>query len=140
VNKYATIGDIKMSKEEAMQLTQDKFGGTYHIKSYEPGKVGINNEHYQDSLIIMPEKLITPWRPKTFAQLCNAHFECLLAYEPAVVIIGTGANFEWLDPVNYCCLIEKQIAVECMDSAAACRTYTVLNSESRSVAVALILD
>jgi uncharacterized protein len=140
VDKYDTMCGIKMIKEGTMQLTQDKFGGTYHIKSYESGKVGINNEYYQESIIIMPEKLITPWRPKTFDQLCSAHFECLLAFEPDVVIVGTGANFEWLDPVNYRCLIKKQIAVECMDSGAACRTYTVLNSESRSVAVALILD
>lgn len=122
-----------------MQLTQDKFGGTYHIKSYESGRVGINDAYYHENLIVMPEKLISPWPAKSFSQLCNEDFECLIVYKPDVVIVGTGANFEWLDPRYYRCLIEQQIAVECMDSAAACRTYVVLNSESRSVALALIV-
>jgi len=36
-------------------------------------------------------------------------------------------------------LIEKQIGIETMDTAAACRTYNVLANEGRVVACALLM-
>ena len=37
-------------------------------------------------------------------------------------------------------LIAKGIGLECMDTAAACRTYNILASEGRKVLAALLIE
>jgi uncharacterized protein len=68
------------------------------------------------------------------------HFERLAALQPELVIFGSGSRMRFAPPALLRPLIERRIGVECMDTAAACRTYNVLVSERRSVVAALILD
>jgi uncharacterized protein len=55
-----------------------------------------------------------------------------------VLFIGTGANIAHLPEGFRVTLEAAGIGVEGMDSPAACRTYNVLLSEHRRVAVALL--
>ncbi|OYY84483.1 MAG: hypothetical protein B7Y34_00445, partial [Methylophilales bacterium 16-45-9] len=59
--------------------------------------------------------------------------------KPELVLLGTGAKHLFLHPKHYQELSASGIALECMTTAAACRTYNILMSEGRNVAAALIL-
>lgn len=57
-----------------------------------------------------------------------------------LVILGTGHQ-QVFPPAAWLGLFAQQrIGLECMDTAAACRTYNILASEGRKVIAALILD
>ena len=64
----------------------------------------------------------------------------LFAVEPRVelLLIGAGAGFMRVPPPLKAALGERAIAVESMDTGAACRTYNVLMAEERRVAAALL--
>ena len=55
-----------------------------------------------------------------------------------ILLIGSGAAFELAPPALRQALGARSIALECMDTGAACRTYNVLMAEDRRVAAALI--
>lgn len=101
--------------------------------------IEVNRKRYLTSLIVMPNSLELEWHPQTFSNICNAHFEQLAALKPEVVLLGTGQQHQFLHPQHYQALTKNGIALECMNTAAACRTYNILMSEGRFVAAALIL-
>ena len=61
-----------------------------------------------------------------------------LAPDVDVVFLGTGADVAHLPDALLEAAEEAGLAVEAMSSPAACRTYNVLLSEGRRVALALI--
>ncbi|MCK5717072.1 MAG: Mth938-like domain-containing protein [Thiomargarita sp.] len=122
-----------------MNINLDTSEATYHIQRIESHSVTINDKVYTQSMIIMPESL-TSWAVDDFDHLEVAHFQTLLALNPGVVLLGTGQNIRFPAPELLAPLINKGIGVEVMDTAAACRTYTILMAEGRGVAAALIID
>jgi uncharacterized protein len=72
--------------------------------------------------------------------LSEAHFEALAAFEPELVIFGSGSRLRFVPPALLKALIGRRIGVETMDTAAACRTYNVLLAEGRSVLAALLFE
>lgn len=75
-----------------------------------------------------------------FDALTAAHFEALLALQPDVVLVGSGARQRFAHPQLYASLTAAQIGVDCMDTAAACRTYNILASEERAVVALIFTD
>lgn len=119
------------------------------ITSHEVGKVMVNNRAFTQNLIVLPEQLIENWQPadKNYAKpnigilkaLSIADFEQIAALKPELVLLGTGDTHQFIHPKLYAPLTEQQIALECMTTAAACRTYNILMSEGRHVAALLIV-
>lgn len=122
-----------------MKLAIDHGGGRYVIRAYARGRVVVNDEVHTRSLILTPEELVTDWPPQRFEELTVAHVEAIAALAPDVALIGTGERQRFPDPRLLAPLTRARIGVECMDTAAACRSFTVLASEGRRVAVALLL-
>lgn len=122
-----------------MILSEDHSNATYQIKSISPGKIVINNETYTNSIIISAEKLISPWAPKNSSDITDADLLQLLELKPEIILIGTGESSMILTAKKLAPLLEKQFHVECMNTKAACRTYTILISEGRKVVAGLIL-
>jgi uncharacterized protein len=56
-----------------------------------------------------------------------------------LLLIGTGARHEMIAPALRNALKEMGLAVDTMDTGAACRTFNILLGEGRRVAVALRL-
>ena len=111
----------------------------YSIQSYAPGQVVINGVAYEHSLILLPEQIFPGWGPSSAPDLAVDHFEALAKMDPEIVLLGTGRHQHFPSPKLYRCLVEKSIGLEIMDTAAACRTYNILVSESRRVAAALLM-
>lgn len=122
-----------------MSLTEDHSNATYQIQSIAPGKVVINGETYTQSLIISPEELILNWKPTSIETLTDADLMQFLSIKPEIILLGTGERSVIPPAKKLACLTEKQFHIECMNTAAACRTYTLLISEGRKVAAGLIL-
>jgi uncharacterized protein len=76
---------------------------------------------------------------RDFDHLSALHFSNMLELNPEVVLLGTGKSHQFVHPKLIAVLMEKGVAVECMTTHAACRTYNILTSEGRHVAAALIL-
>jgi uncharacterized protein len=109
------------------------------ITGYGDSFVEINKRRYAQNLIVMADKLILDWQATDFASLVEAHFEELIDLRPEVVLLGTGEKHQFLHPKIYQNLTAQNIPLECMTTAAACRTYNFLMSEGRNVSAALLI-
>ncbi len=94
---------------------------------------------YEGSVVVFPEHSL-PWdiapdAPVTFDALTPV----LDAAEPPdILLIGCGAAFGPAPPGLRRQLKAAGMALEWMDTGAACRTFNVLLSEGRACAAALI--
>lgn len=114
------------------------------ITGYGDDFVEINKVRHAHNLIVMSEQLILDWSATDFASLTDVHFAQLLdanliKSKPEVVLLGTGKTHQFLHPKVVQQLTQNGIPLECMTTAAACRTYNFLMSEGRNVAAALII-
>ena len=110
------------------------------IQGYTDRSVTLLSQTYHNNILVGPHFLIDDW------QLCNqthlelADFERCLPYQPRIILLGAAAWHQLLSPKLKAALEEKHIAVEAMNIGAACRTFNVLVSEHREVALGIILN
>jgi uncharacterized protein len=122
-----------------MKFSEDKIDRGYYVTGYEEGAIVVNGSPRTDSFIISLEALIENWSPAHIDELCAQHMQPLLELQPELVLIGTGATLKFPAIEHYAVLIQQNIGVEIMDSAAACRTYNILLGEGRKVAAGIII-
>ena len=108
------------------------------VTGYEEHWIEINAIQYSHSLIVLPEQAPVQWDVTDFASLTTTHFTQIGDLAPDVVILGTGKRQHFIHPQLIAGLTARRIGVECMDNQAACRTYNILMTEGRKVALALI--
>lgn len=115
-----------------MQLSEIDFGAAQPVEGYGPDFFRIGGKAHPAPLLAYPGYL-SGWGGYDDA-------DTLLALEGRVdvLLIGTGAQIAHIPPELRQRLEEAGLGVEIMDSPAACRTYNVLLSEQRRVAVALL--
>ncbi|MCO6440383.1 MAG: Mth938-like domain-containing protein [Nitrococcus mobilis] len=111
----------------------------YRIKSYEPGRVTINEWVIETSAIVTPNRLLRGWPPRYFGDLERAHMEAIIDLAPEIVLLGTGPQQHFPPRNIMLSLLERGIGLEIMDTPSACRTYNILMSEGRRVVAALII-
>ncbi len=107
---------------------------------YGAGYLAVNGVRYERSLVVTPERIIEDWRSVSFASLTASHFEFLLALNPEIVLLGTGATQRFPQPALSRCLTAARVGLEVMDTAAACRTYNILTAEGRNVVAAILMS
>lgn len=128
-----------------MQLVEDHNDASYQIQHYVPGQITISGKIYQQALLVMPEQIITNWLVTTaitstaIDDLAALITNLPIAQRPEVILLGTGAKFTFVNAELLQPISKLLIGIEVMDTAAACRTYTVLISEARRVLAALII-
>jgi uncharacterized protein len=122
-----------------MKLHAQTSASLHTVTGYGEGYVEINAQRFAHSVLVMPERLLQPWRPGGFEELQASDFEALLAHNPAVVLLGTGQKQRFAHPRLTVALQTRHIGVEMMDSQAACRTYNILMAEGRQVLAAILL-
>ena len=113
--------------------------GRQIITGYGDGGFKINQVFVGGSLLVFPERSIA-WDVKDAASLTPKHFQEIMDSLPPVelVLLGTGKSMQMADSAIKTALKARGIALDVMDTGAACRTYNVLMSEERRVAAALI--
>jgi uncharacterized protein len=120
-------------------LDLDQNRSLFQIKAYQPGRIQINNELLQESIIISPQQLIKNWAPRSIDQLTSSDLDLVIPFKPNVLLIGTGEKMVILSIEIYGSLINQGIGVEIMNTSAACRTFNALSAEDRKVVAALIV-
>ena len=122
-----------------MKLHLTQADGENLITAYSEQSISVNHQRFEHSLIVAPTQLISDWKTSAFKQLQESNFEKIASLNPEVVLLGTGKQHQFIHPRLIKALTEANIAVECMSTDAACRTYNILMSEGRKVVGALIL-
>lgn len=112
------------------------------ISNYGNGVLSVNGQDYRTNLLITQSRVIENWFEGALNELSMAHFEPLFdgaeSEIPEIVLLGTGSDHIFPDFALMAELRQRGIALEVMNTRAACRTYSVLVSEFRPVAAALI--
>lgn len=123
-----------------MDITPLIKAGSSVIQGYGVGFFKISGRRYDSAILILPGG-IEPWDfsgalpmagIEAFRQIAD-HADAL-----DLVIIGSGARITPLPPAVKKTFSDLGIAVDVMESGAACRTYNVLLAEGRRIAAALI--
>jgi uncharacterized protein len=123
-----------------MQFMRDDGGEAHAILACSQGEVRLRERSYRTSVIVTRSAVLDHWRPGAAEALAIGEFEALLAEAPEVVLLGTGERQRMPPPALFAEFAARGIGLEVMDNRAACRTFNVLLSEYRNVAVALMLD
>ncbi|WP_020393878.1 Mth938-like domain-containing protein [Thiolinea disciformis] len=116
-----------------MKFSEDSNDATYRIMSYGAGWVQVNNQRLEHPFIIGPQHLITDWNAERFESLNASQLQTLLDIPASIIILGTGEQHLLPSHEVLKTLVTHGKGFEIMTSAAACRTYTVLAAEQRSV-------
>ena len=113
--------------------------GRQVIESYGTDGFRINGERYPDPIIVWPERVV-PWPVSGIEAAAIETLDPLFSAEPRIeiLLIGCGATFALAPAALRAALGKRGIALESMDTGAACRTYNVLMAEDRRVAAALL--
>lgn len=109
--------------------------GRQVITGYGDGGFKINHEWVAGSLIVFADRTIQ-WNGEITPQSLLPIIETIPPVE--LLLIGTGKHTAQIDPAIRQLFRSKNIALDIMDTGAACRTYNVLLSEDRRVAAAVI--
>lgn len=122
-----------------MQITPESGASPNRIVAYSEDEIRLRDRVFRASIIAAPGTVIEDWRPPPVEQLTIESFAALFALEPELVILGTGPRQRLPPPRLYADFAARGIGFEVMDTGAACRTFNLLLSEARAVAIALIL-
>ncbi len=122
-----------------MKFTLDNPSADYVFGNYGDGKLKVNQTDYDSSLIIFPDMLHTDWPVSSVNELEVQHFEEIIVRSPDIVLLGTGQQQKFPSVELRRSLVQAQLNLEIMDTAAACRTYNLLVAEGRDVAAAVII-
>lgn len=110
------------------------------IRGYGRGEIRINDTVYTSSVILTQSKLDTDWEPPDVVTWTPAELDPLLAHDPELVLIGTGERVQMLGTEFLAHTLRQGVALEVMDTAAACRTFNILISEGRQVVAGLVVE
>ena len=123
----------------SMDLTPLVPAGRQMIERYGGGRFVVSGVMHEGSVIVFPNRTLA-W---PLAAIGEITVESLLPVLDAresleIVLIGCGARLTQVPAELRRALRQSGLAVEMMDTGAACRTYNVLAAEDRRVAAALI--
>ena len=112
------------------------------ISNYGRGVLSINGQDFRKNILITRTRVVEDWFSGDLAELSMAHFEPLFdnveKEQPEIVVLGSGHSHVFPDFSLMAELRLRGVALEVMNTRAACRTYSVLVNEYRPVAAALI--
>lgn len=115
-----------------MRLNEIRYNDAVPIDGYGSGFFRVGGKKYDGALLVLPSG-VSPWGG--FADTATL-LENVADID--VLFVGTGAEIAHPPKDFRTTLEDAGIGVETMASPAACRTYNVLLSEGRRVAVALL--
>ncbi|PJB71031.1 MAG: hypothetical protein CO093_06230 [Alphaproteobacteria bacterium CG_4_9_14_3_um_filter_47_13] len=109
------------------------------IQSYNTGKFRISGTIYESAVIVFPDR-VENWNVNPDKAVLEADdFAQIMPHadDLDIVLFGGGTQMQFLKSAFKEPFHRKKIAVEPMDTGAACRTYNVLLAEGRRVVAAL---
>jgi len=115
-----------------MRLNEISYNDAVPIDGYGPGFFRIGGKKHEGAVLVLPTG-VTGW-----GGFADTDTILGAVSDIDVLFVGTGGEIAHLPHDFREALEEAGLGVETMASPAACRTYNVLLSEGRRVAVALL--
>ena len=125
-----------------MELTEAPRGERPFIESYGPGGFRIGGRRWTGPVLILADRVVA-WDDGEQAVLDGEALAAAFSGESMeLLILGLGAGSTAVSatvpPAVREALRDTGLALEAMDTGAACRTYNLLAGEGRAVGAALI--
>ncbi|MCP4328082.1 MAG: hypothetical protein GY791_06560 [Alphaproteobacteria bacterium] len=113
--------------------------GRQFIQGYGDGRFRISGVVHDGSVIVFAD-ITMPWDAGRYSDISIDGLRLVIsrAAEIDILIVGCGPKFKPSPPSIAHEFSAGQIALEMMDTGAACRTYNLLLADGRRVAAALI--
>lgn len=122
-----------------MPLTWERPDYAFQLRGADGRQARVNDRVLERSFAVSPERLIEDWPVEDVASLGIEQLEPLLALEPEVVLLGSGARQTFPPARVMAACLQRGIGLETMSNDAAARTYNVLAGEGRRVVAGFVL-
>jgi len=110
------------------------------ISAYSEDRIYINDKCIETNCVITADHILCPWQASTVDTIEISDLDPVLEQKPEIILLGTGTNIV-IPPMEICAYIQgKNIGFEFMVTGAAIRSYNILLSEDRNVALVLFLS
>ena len=116
-----------------MQLNLERPDYQYFLRGADGASALLNDSRLTRSFVVAPNVLVEDWPVTNTASMTPADLDALLALEPELLLLGTGAIQTFPPAVVMATCLQRGIGIEVMTNAAAARTYSVLAGEGRRV-------
>lgn len=123
-----------------MQLNHEAPDYAYALRAADGRAALVNERALSASFIVTPQVLVEDWAVASVSDLGIAHLERILALEPVLIVLGTGATQVFPSQQWMAACLSRGIGLEVMNNPAAARTFNILAGEGRKVAAAFILE
>lgn len=123
-----------------MQLVHERPDFAYLLRGADGTSALVNERTLHASFIVTPTRLVEDWPARDARELAVEHLEALLALDPELIVLGTGAIQAFPPPHLLAACLGRGVGLEAMTNAAAARTFNVLAGEGRRVVAGFILD
>jgi uncharacterized protein len=108
------------------------------IERYAASGFRVSGIIYHGPVLVFPDRT-EEWGVTSAAELSDESFAAVIAHGGVqILLLGLGRSMSAVPAPLRSALRAARIALEPMDTGAACRTYNVLVAEDRRVAAALI--
>ncbi len=122
-----------------MKLHQQNTPNMNAIRAFEKNRIKINDQYYEHSLLVSTKFINDNWPVSKIEELSVEAIQQLLEHQPEIILIGSGLQHHFLDPLLTLTANQQGVGIEVMTTEAACHTYNVLLGEDRDVLAALIV-
>jgi len=111
----------------------------YQLRGADGASARVNDRILQSSFALTPDRLLEAWPVRDVAAMTADDLEPLLALQPEVILLGSGATQAFPPAAVLVACLRRGVGLEAMTNAAAARTFNVLASEGRRVVAAFVL-
>ncbi|KAM8757013.1 NADH dehydrogenase [ubiquinone] 1 alpha subcomplex assembly factor 3 [Acanthopagrus schlegelii] len=131
--------DDELYQRTTVSVMQKEQGSGVMILSYSPQGFNIDGNRVFGPCAVLPPAILQ-WNVGTYKDITEESVSLFHMLEPRIeiLVLGTGARLERINPSVLALLKKKGIAVEVQDTPNACATFNFLTSERRLAAAGLI--
>jgi uncharacterized protein len=122
-----------------MQLNLERPDHEFFLRGADGSAALVNERRLTSSFVIAPDRLIENWDARSAQTLAPQDMEPLLALDPEVILLGTGATQVFPQAATLAACLGRHVGVEVMTNAAAARTFNVLAGEGRRVVAGFLI-
>ncbi|KAE8298550.1 NADH dehydrogenase [ubiquinone] 1 alpha subcomplex assembly factor 3 [Larimichthys crocea] len=131
--------DDEMYQRTSVSIMQKELDGGVMIHSYSSQGFNIDGNKVFGPCAVLPPAILQ-WNVGSYKDITEESVSLFHMLEPRIeiLVLGTGARLERINPSVLALLKKKGIAVEVQDTPNACATFNFLTSERRVAAAGLI--
>lgn len=122
-----------------MELNLERPDDFLFVRRADAYRVIVADRTFTASVILSRDKVVGDWPVTDIRAATPADVEPILALQPDVVLLGTGAHQVFPSQAVLATFLQRGVGVEAMDNAAVARTWDILASEGRNAVAVFIL-